>query len=79
MGAHRTNRSSARWLVAAMNASQLFRVPPALQNLADRATRLVARVDVEAESADGFEKGWLRSAVEEHFDEAGVGPDIQLH
>lgn len=54
------------------NASQLFRILPALQNLADKAARFIARVEVEAEAEEPFDKTWLRNAVEEHLDEAGV-------
>jgi predicted AAA+ superfamily ATPase len=60
------------------NAPQLFRILPALQNLADRASRFVARIDVEAESEAPFDKSWLRNAVEEHLDEAGVEGQTSL-
>ena len=59
-------------LSAELDAAQLFRVLPALQHLADRASRLRVLLDLEAESAEPFERAWLRNAVEEHFDEAGV-------
>lgn len=60
------------------DAPQLFRILPALQNLADRASRFVARIDVEAESEEQFDKSWLRNAVEEHLDEAGVKGETSL-
>jgi hypothetical protein len=60
------------------NASQLFRIMPALQNLADRASRFVARIDVEAESEEPFDRSWLRNAVQEHLDEAGVDAQTSL-
>lgn len=60
------------------NAAQLFRILPALQNLADKASRFVARIEVEAESEDQFDKSWLRNAVEEHLDEAGVEAQTSL-
>jgi hypothetical protein len=60
------------------NAPQLFRILPALQNLADRASRFVARIDVEAESEEPFDKSWLRNAVEEHLDEAGIEGQASL-
>jgi hypothetical protein len=60
------------------DAPQLFRILPALQNLADRASRFVARIDVEAESEEQFDKSWLRNAVEEHLDEAGVEGETSL-
>lgn len=59
----------------AASAAQLFRVLPGLQNLADRATRFIARVEVEAEAQEPFDETWLRNAVEEHFDEAGIDRD----
>jgi hypothetical protein len=57
------------------NAAQLFRVLPALQNLADRSAEFRARLEVEAEGREPFDPNWLRNAVEEHFDEAGVERD----
>jgi hypothetical protein len=56
-------------------AAQLFRVLPALQNLADRSAEFRARLEVEAEGREPFDPNWLRNAVEEHFDEAGVERD----
>nr|MBA3377072.1 DUF499 domain-containing protein [Actinomycetota bacterium] len=53
-------------------AGQLFRVLPALQNLAERSSRFVARVEIEAEADEPLDPNWLRNAVEEHFDEAGI-------
>jgi len=44
---------------------------PAIQNLADRSTRLVAKLEVEAAGSEPFERSWLRNAVEEQLDEAG--------
>lgn len=54
------------------DASQLFRILPALQNLSDKAKRFDARLEVEAEAQEPFDPTWLRNAVEEHLDEAGV-------
>ena len=54
------------------NAAQLFRVLPALQNLSDKADSFEARLELEAEAEEGFDPAWLRNAVEEHLDEAGV-------
>lgn len=59
-------------------AEQLFRVFPALQNLADRASTFHARIEVAAESDEGFDLGWLRNAVEEQLDEAGVDGEAGL-
>lgn len=57
-----------------LNATQLFRILPALQNLADRAERVRVLMEIDAEAAAGFDRTWLRNAVEEHLDEAGVVP-----
>jgi hypothetical protein len=62
----------------AANAAQLFRVLPGIQNLADRARRFVARVEVEAQGEEPFDETWLRNAVEEHFDEAGVDTETSF-
>ena len=55
--------------------SQLFRVLPALQNLADTSADFRARLEVKAEGREPFDPNWLRNAVEEHFDEAGIEGD----
>ena len=57
-----------------LNATQLFRILPAIQNLADRASRLRVLLDLEAEATDAFPRSWLRNAVLEHLEEAGVHP-----
>ena len=59
----------------AATAAQLFRVLPALQNLADKSASFRARLEVEAEGREPFDPNWLRNAVEEHFDEAGIERD----
>jgi len=51
---------------------QLFKAFPALANLADRADKGTVVVQVEATSEAGFERSWLRNAVEEPLDEADV-------
>jgi hypothetical protein len=55
-----------------LDAAQLFRILPALQNLADRSASVRIHLEIEAAARDGFERSWLRNAVEEHLDEAGV-------
>jgi predicted AAA+ superfamily ATPase len=66
------------WLRAEASAAQLFRIFPALQNLADKAEQFTAKIEVEAKSTDAFDRNWLRNAVEEHFEEAGIEPDTSL-
>lgn len=53
-------------------AAQLFRILPALQNLAERSESFVANVEVQADGREPFDRTWLRNAVEEHLDEAGI-------
>lgn len=57
---------------ADLDAAQLFRVLPALQNLADNSSSVHIHLTLEAEAKDKFERTWLRNAVEEHLDEAGI-------
>jgi hypothetical protein len=57
---------------ADLNAAQLFRILPALQNLADSSSIVRIHLDVEADAKETFERRWLRNAVEEHLDEAGI-------
>ncbi|MBN1287263.1 MAG: ATP-binding protein [Anaerolineae bacterium] len=52
--------------------SQAFMVFKVLQNLSDRADRLVVTFDIEAETEAGFDPVWLRNAVEEPLDEADI-------
>jgi hypothetical protein len=59
-------------ITADLDAAQLFRILPALQNLADNSSTVRIRLALEAEAKDKFERSWLRNAVEEHLDEAGV-------
>lgn len=61
------------------DAAQLFRALPALQNLADRAAKFSALVEIDAESREPFDRGWLRNAVTEHLDEAGIDAETRLY
>ncbi|MDQ6615687.1 MAG: DUF499 domain-containing protein [Actinomycetota bacterium] len=61
------------------DASQLFRALPALQNLADKASLFLATVEVEVEGKEAFDRAWLRNAVEEHLDEAGLDAETTLY
>lgn len=53
-----------------LNRAQLYQVFNAFGNLAEKAGRI--RLTVEAEKADGFDPNWLRNAVEEPLEEAGI-------
>lgn len=56
----------------AVNREQLFRIFPAVANLSDNSDGGMVTIRVTANSGDGFDPSWLRNAVEEPFDEAGV-------
>src|SRR5439155_13203624 len=60
------------------SASQLFRILPALQNLSDRSAKFSVRAEVEAEGKEPFDPTWLRNAVNEHMNEAGVEAESKL-
>ena len=62
-------------LRASLDAAQLFRVLPGLQHLAEKSSAFRVEIDVSAEADEPFTAGWLRNAVEEHFDEAGADID----
>lgn len=51
---------------------QVFKAFPAIANLADKADEGRICLHVEASSAAGFKASWLRNAVEEPLDEAGI-------
>jgi hypothetical protein len=61
------------------DAAQLFRAFPAPQNLADRAAKFSALVEVDAEAQEPFDRGWLRNAVTEHLDEADIDAETRLY
>jgi len=61
------------------DAAQLFRALPALQNLADRADMLSALIEIHADAHEPFDRGWLRNAVTEHLDEAGIDAESRLY
>ena len=51
---------------------QVFKVFPAVANLADRADSSKVTITVEANRESGFDRSWLRNAVEEPLDEADI-------
>jgi hypothetical protein len=55
------------------NRNQLFKTFPAIANLADKSDESEVVVSIEGKALDGFEPGWLRNAVQEPLDEAGLG------
>jgi hypothetical protein len=65
-------------LRATLDDRQFFRVVPGIMNLSDKAARFRAIMDIEVEADEPLTRSWLRNAVEEHFDEAGVQPETEL-
>ena len=53
-----------------LNRAQLYQTFNALANLADKAGAI--EVSVTADSLQGFDPVWLRNAVQEPLDEAGI-------
>lgn len=51
---------------------QVFKAFPAVANLADKSDAKTVTVTVEATAQNGFDKSWLRNAVDEPLDEADV-------
>jgi len=51
---------------------QVFKVFPAIANLADRSDGRTVTIRVEGVSMKGYDASWLRNAVDEPLDEAGV-------
>jgi hypothetical protein len=56
---------------AEANAEWFFQVLSAIQSLSDGASRLIARLEIGAESDTPVDRSWLRNAVEECLEEAG--------
>jgi len=54
---------------------QVFKVFPAIANLADKADGGCITISIEATSEAGFDKSWLRNAVGEPLDEADIEPN----
>ncbi len=51
---------------------QVYKAFPAVANLADKSDAKTVTVTVEATAENGFDKSWLRNAVDEPLDEADV-------
>jgi uncharacterized protein len=62
---------TVRWKFAA-DRNQIFKIFQSLANLADQADGGKVDFQVEATREVGFDPAWLRNAVEEPLDEAGV-------
>jgi hypothetical protein len=68
---HRDTLRTVRLCFAA-SRPQVFKVFPAIANLADKSDGGKVVIQVEATSTAGFDPTWLRNAVEEPLDEADV-------
>lgn len=68
------SRTARRIVQIAFTATrdQVFKAFPAIANLADKADGGRVAIQVDATRADGFDPTWLRNAVDEPLDEAGV-------
>jgi hypothetical protein len=60
----------------AVSRDQLFKIFPAVANLSDHSRGGKVTIQVTANSGEGFDPSWLRNAVEEPFDEAGIDAEI---
>jgi len=69
--------SRSKALLFHANRSQLFKAFQALANLADKSEggKVTVRIEATAAAAEGFDASWLRNAVEEPLDEAGIDLD----
>lgn len=59
-------------LIFKATREQVFKVFPAIANLADKSDEGKVRIHVEGLSAAGFDPNWLRNAVDEPLDEADI-------
>ena len=59
-------------LVFSATRDQIFKVFPAIANLADKSDGSKVTIRVEGTSEKGYDPNWLRNAVEEPLDEADV-------
>ncbi|MBN2381437.1 ATP-binding protein [bacterium] len=51
---------------------QVFKAFPAIANLADKSEGSKVRIRIEGSSTVGYDPSWLRNAVDEPLDEAGI-------
>jgi RecJ-like exonuclease len=59
-------------LVFSATRDQIFKVFPAIANLADKSDGGKVAIRIEGASEKGYDPNWLRNAVEEPLDEADV-------
>ena len=71
-GAGATSQKNRISLVFEASREQVFKVFPAIANLADKSDGAKVKIKVEGMSTVGFDPSWLRNAVDEPLDEADV-------
>jgi hypothetical protein len=67
-----TGRKKRITLTFEATREQVFKVFPAIANLADKSDKAKVRIKVEGNAADGYDPSWLRNAVDEPLDEADI-------
>ncbi len=55
---------------------QLFRVLPAVHNLADKSSEFCSCRNSRSTRPKEFDKSWLKNAIAENVDEAGI--DVEM-
>jgi hypothetical protein len=71
-GAVDTARQGTVRLKFRATRDQIFKAFPAIANLADKSDDRKITVSVEGASTEGFDRSWLRNAVEEPLEEADI-------
>jgi hypothetical protein len=71
-GAPATARPSSVRLKFKATRDQVFKAFPAIANLADKSDEGKVTVNIEGSSSEGFDRSWLRNAVEEPLQEADI-------
>ena len=71
-GTPAAGRQSIVRLTFQATRGQVFKAFPAIANLADKSDEGKVKVSVEGTSSEGFDRSWLRNAVEEPLDEADI-------
>jgi len=59
-------------LIFKATRDQVFKVFPAIANLADKSDGAKVKIRVEGNASEGYDPSWLRNAVDEPLDEADI-------
>jgi len=65
-------RKSRVTLIFEATREQVFKAFPAIANLADKSDGTKVRIRIEGSSGAGFDKSWLRNAIDEPLEEADI-------